>query len=96
MSQGLEQPIWDMFKQVFFRDYFPNSIREQMTSEWINLKQWSKIDDEYELEFSHLLRFAGEGHQAKESMKVQKFQNGLNPKIRHDLKMFELTTLTTW
>ena len=28
-------------------------------------------------------------------MKVQKFQNGLNPEIRHDVKMFELTTLST-
>ena len=27
-------------------------------------------------------------------MKVQKFQNGLNPEIYHDVKMFELTTLS--
>ena len=62
VSQGFEQATWDMFKQVFFRDYFPDSIREQMTSEWLNLNQGSKMVDEYELEFSRLLCFAGEGY----------------------------------
>ena len=65
-----------------------------MTYEWLNLKQGNKIVDEYELEFSRLLCFAGEGYRDNERMKVQKFQNGLNPQIRHDVKMFELTTLT--
>ena len=50
--------------------------------------------DGYELEFSCLLCFAGEGYQTNERMKAQKFQNGLNPEIKHDIKMFELTTLT--
>ena len=85
-----------MFEQVFFRDYFPNSTREQMTSEWINLKQGSKTVDEYKLEFSCLLHFVGQGYRDNERMKIQKFKNELNLKIRHDVKMFELTTLTAF
>ena len=50
--------------------------------------------DEYELEFSCLLRFASEGYIDNEKMKVQKFQNGLNLEIRHDVKIFKLTTLS--
>ena len=65
-----------------------------MTSEWLNLKQGNKTEDEYELEFSHLLCFASESYRDNERIKVQKFQSRLNPKIRHDVKMFELTTLT--
>ena len=70
MSQGLEQPTWEMFKQVFFQDYFLNSVREQMTSEWLNSKQGNKTVDEYELEFSRLLRFTGERYQDNERMNV--------------------------
>ena len=50
--------------------------------------------DEYEAEFTRLLRFAGEGYHENERMKVQKFQNGLNPEIKRDVKMFELRTLS--
>ena len=50
--------------------------------------------DEYKLEFSYILCFASEGYRDNERMKVQKFQSRLNPEIRHNVKMFELTTLT--
>ena len=50
--------------------------------------------DEYEADFTRLLRFAGEGYHENERMKVQKYQNGLNPEIRRDVKMFELRTLS--
>ena len=64
-----------------------------MTSEWLLLRQDNKTVDEYEREFSRLLRFAGEGYRENERMMVQKVQNGLNPEIHRDVKMFELTTL---
>ena len=70
-------------------------LGEQMTSDWLNLKQENKSVDEYKAEFNRLLRFVGEAYHDNERMKVQKFQNGLNPEIRHDVKMFELDTLTT-
>ena len=65
-----------------------------MTSEWLNLKQ-NRTVDEYEMEFSCFLRFASEGYKDNKHMKVRKFQNGLNVDIRHDVKMFKFTTLST-
>ena len=65
-----------------------------MAPNWLNLRWETKTVHEYEAEFSHLLRIAGEGYRDNERMKVQKFQNGLNPEIRHDVKLFELNTLS--
>ena len=60
----------------------------------MNLRQGSRSVDEYEAEFSCLLGFVGEGYRENERMKVQKFQNGLNPKIQHDMKLFVLNTMS--
>ena len=49
--------------------------------------------EEYEMEFNRLLRFASEECRDNGCMKVQKFQNGLNPEIKHEVRMFELDTL---
>jgi len=94
VSAGLVNPTWHEFRDLFFREYFPDATREQMTSDWLKLKQGGMTVDEYEAEFSRLLRFAGEGYQDNERMKVQKFQNGLNPEIRHEVKVFEVATLS--
>ena len=94
MSYGIENPLYANFREVFFKDFFPDATREQMITEWLILKQDNQTVDEYEMEFSRLLRFAGERYRNNERMKVQKFQNGLNPEIHHDVKMFELTTLS--
>ena len=50
--------------------------------------------DEYEAEFSRLLRFMGEGYHDNKRMKIQKFQNELNAEIKYDVKLFELQTLS--
>ena len=78
---------------MFFTEYFTASTREQMVSDWLKLRQGSKTVDEYEAEFNRLLRFAGVGYREDELMKVQKFQDGLSPDLRHAVKTFELTTL---
>ena len=51
--------------------------------------------NEYEAEFSRLLRFSREEYQDNERMKVQKFQNGLNSEIQHEVKVFKLATLSS-
>ena len=84
----MNNPTYAEFRQVFFKDFFPDAIKEQMMVEWLNLKQDNRMVDEYEMEFSRLLRFVGEGYRDNERMKVQKFQNRLNPEIHHDVKMF--------
>ena len=65
-----------------------------MTLDWLKLKQGGMSMDEYEAEFSRLLRFAGKDYHENERMKIQKFQSGLDPEIRHEVKVFELTTLS--
>ena len=76
------QPTWQTFRDEFFQEYFSDATREQMTSDWLVLRQGNRSVDEYEADFTRLLRFAGEGYHENERMKVQKFQNGLNLKIR--------------
>ena len=66
-----------------------------MVSDWLKLRQGGKTVDEYEVEFNRLLRFAGVGYRDDETMKLQKFQDRLNPDLRHIVKTFELTTLST-
>ena len=44
-----------------------------MTVDWLSLKRDNRTVDEYEMEFSYLLRFAGEGYRDNEIMKVQMF-----------------------
>ena len=44
-----------------------------MIAEWLSLKQDNWTVDEYEMELSRLLQFAGEGYRNNEQMKVQKF-----------------------
>ena len=65
-----------------------------MVFDWLKLRQGSKTVDEYEAEFNRLLRFAGVGYREDEMMKMQKYQDGLNPDLRHAVKSFELTTLS--
>ena len=85
---------WEVFRDVFFTEYFTASTQEQMVSDWLKLRQGSKTVDEYEAEFNHLLRFVGVGYHEDELMKVQKFQDGLSPDLRHAVKTLELTTLS--
>ena len=79
---------------MFFTEYFIAFTREQMVSDWLKLRQDRKTVDEHEAEFNRLLQFAGVGYREDELMKVQKFQDGLSPDLRHAVKTFELTTLS--
>ena len=64
------QLTWEVFKEVFFTEYFTASTREQMVSDWLKLRQGSKTVDEYEAEFNRLLRFAGVGYRDNETTSV--------------------------
>ena len=48
---------------------------------------------EYETEFNRLLKFAPKGIRDQERIKIQKFRDGLNPELRHDICRFELASL---
>ncbi|OMO92561.1 Retrotransposon gag protein [Corchorus capsularis] len=46
---------------------------------------------EYEMEFSRLMRFAPNSFKNDDEAKAQRFLFGLNPKLQHEVKTFELT-----
>ena len=73
VSRDLVQPTWQTFRDEFFWEYFSDAAREQMTSDWLVLRQGNKSVDEYEADLSRPLQFAGEGYHENERMKVQKF-----------------------
>ena len=39
------------------------------------------------------MKFAPEGIRDHEGIKIQKFRDGLNPELRHDIRGFEMTSL---
>ena len=46
VSTGLVNPTWLEFRNLFFTEYFPDTTREQMTAEWLKLKQGDRsVDD---------------------------------------------------
>ena len=61
---------WEIFRDAFFHRCFPESIRQQMVADWINLRQGFKSVEEYEAEFNRLLRIASEGYHENEMMKA--------------------------
>ena len=48
-----EEPlVWDKFKEVFFKKYFPRSVHGQKESEFIQLRKSNMTIVEYETKFT--------------------------------------------
>ncbi|XP_043717527.1 uncharacterized protein LOC122665442 [Telopea speciosissima] len=84
-------PTWDQFKEVFFKNYFPESLRDRKEVEFSTLTQRSKIVLDYQQQFKDLLHFAPE-HLRNEASKTKKFEKGLKPEIRAMLSITEIET----
>lgn len=65
-----------------------------MMVDFMNLKGYGSVK-KYEAEFSRLMRFTLEGFHDNERTKVQKFLNRLELELGHELRGFELATLST-
>ena len=48
---------------------------------------------DYEAEFNHLVKFTPPGIWDSEGTKLQRFRDGLNLELQHDVQGFEMTTL---
>ena len=46
------------FYESFYERFFPKTARREMAQQFINLRQWSRMVDEYAAEFLRLSRFA--------------------------------------
>ena len=91
---NLREPVtWEQFKEIFFEQYFPSSIRDKMFSQLLTLRQGYRSVAEYEAEFNKLIRFVPEGIRDHERTKIKKFRDGLNLELQHDIKLCDFDTL---
>ena len=82
---------WREFLDVFYKKYFPVSVREKKEVEFITLEQGNLTVAAYEAKFSELSRFAP--HMiATEAMRAKKFERGLRPYLRSQVSMFRHET----
>ncbi|XP_043710436.1 uncharacterized protein LOC122659390 [Telopea speciosissima] len=71
---------WEIFKQAFFANYFPTSVRKKKEIELVELPQGPKSVLEYQQKFEELFFFAPP-HLNNDEPKAQKFEDGLRPQI---------------
>ncbi|XP_043692983.1 uncharacterized protein LOC122643428 [Telopea speciosissima] len=71
---------WDIFKQAFFVNYFPTSVRKKKEIELAKLTQGPKSVLEYQQKYVELFFFAPP-HLSDDEAKAQKFEDGLRPQI---------------
>ncbi|XP_047182735.1 uncharacterized protein LOC124848954 [Vigna umbellata] len=77
-----QQPItWEVFRNKFYEEYFPDSVRFAKEVEFLQLVQGSMSVSEYTNKFKHLVRFNTMA--TSEVWQCRKFENGL----RSDLKV---------
>ena len=82
---------WILFKEAFYKKYFPESVKHIKEREFLELKQGNKSAGEYEIEFSRLARFAPEFVQTDGS-KARRFESGLRQPLKRRVEAFELNT----
>ncbi|XP_043725753.1 uncharacterized protein LOC122672326 [Telopea speciosissima] len=70
---------WEIFKQAFFGNYFPTSVKRKKEVELAELTQGPKSVLEYQQKFEELFFFAP--HMGTDEAKAQKFEDGLRPQI---------------
>ncbi|XP_052723719.1 uncharacterized protein LOC108344536 [Vigna angularis] len=77
-----QQPItWEVFRDKFYEEYFPDSVRFAKEVEFLQLVQGGMSVSEYTNKFKHLVRFNTMA--TSEVWQCRKFENGL----RSDLKV---------
>ncbi|XP_043702038.1 uncharacterized protein LOC122652380 [Telopea speciosissima] len=84
-------PTLDQFKEVFFKNYFPESLRDRKEAEFSVLMQGSKTVLEFQQRFENLLHFASD-HLRNEVSKTKKFEKGLKSEIGAMLSIMEIET----
>lgn len=80
---------WELFKEEFYKKYFPATIQLKMELEFLQLKQDRKNVAEYEIEFSRLARYA-QAYVQEDGIKACRFEQGLRQPIKARVEVFEL------
>ncbi|XP_028054834.1 uncharacterized protein LOC114259046 [Camellia sinensis] len=79
------------FEDLFMEKYFPNSLRQEMIQEFLQLKQGKMSIAQYANRFEALSRYAS-AIVANEEDKVRRFEWGLDTDIRGRLIAVQLST----
>ena len=87
------QPLtWEIFKNVFLKNYFPVSLRRQKEREFFKLEQTDRMSVvEYAKKFNSLGQYVP-NVMANESRKLQIFEDGLHGRIKARLSAVEPTS----
>jgi hypothetical protein len=80
---------WEMFKEEYNRRFFPRSHRQLRAIEFQNLVQGDMTVEQYSARFMELARFAA-NLIPEEETKAERFENGLNPRIRERVICLEI------
>jgi hypothetical protein len=80
---------WKIFKEEFYKKYFPQRVQRKMELEFLQLKQEMKSIAEYEIDFSRLARYAPIYAQDDEA-KARRFAQGLRQPLKARVEEFEL------
>jgi hypothetical protein len=80
---------WEMFKVEYNRRFFPRSQRQLREIEFQNLVQGDMTVEQYSARFMELARFAANLIPDEET-KAERFENGLNPRIRERVVCLEI------
>ncbi|KAF7127442.1 hypothetical protein RHSIM_Rhsim11G0091100 [Rhododendron simsii] len=85
---------WVRFKEVFYEKYFPQTLKDNKCTGFINLKQGDNMTvSEYDKAFTDLSQFAP--HMiSTENLKARRFEEGLKDGLRKPIKMLRLPTYT--
>ncbi|KAG5536038.1 hypothetical protein RHGRI_023734 [Rhododendron griersonianum] len=84
---------WTRFKEIFYEKYFPQTLKDNKCTEFINLKQGNMTVSEYDKAFTDLSQFAP--HMiSTENLKARRFEEGLKDGLRKPIKMLRLPTYT--
>ncbi|XP_022636000.1 uncharacterized protein LOC111241602 [Vigna radiata var. radiata] len=71
---------WDLFKEKFYGEFFPDSVRFAKEVEFLQLTQGGMTVSEYTDRFKHLVRFYTMG--INEEWQCRKYENGLKPDLK--------------
>lgn len=77
------------FDQIFQDKYFPESVRDKMSTDFLALRQGGMTVAEYERKFEELSRYATD-FISSEARRAKLFEQGLRPTIREKLVVLKI------
>ncbi|XP_057972697.1 uncharacterized protein LOC131160834 [Malania oleifera] len=83
--------MWSRFREIFFEQYIPATVRSVKASEFLHLTQGSMTVQQYTTRFVELFRFAPY-MVPNEERKARKFEEGLIQKLYEQVIGFQALT----